>query len=163
MRFIALLCLALAAGCASAPKDARLPVEAPAIEARPEPAPRPAAKASAKAAAPRPAAAPPATASKPAPPLDVAALKARLKDTHGIGVLAKLALKNQMDDLLKQLRVSHAGKASVAPLRPLYDSLIVKTVSVLHDGDRGLADTIAQSREAIWDLLADPVKFHEAS
>ena len=49
------------------------------------------------------------------------------------------------------------------PLRPLYDTLIVKAVSVLHDGDPGLAATIAQSREAIWDILADPVKFHEAS
>ena len=91
------------------------------------------------------------------------ALKTRLKDTQGIGLLTKLALKNQMDDLLKQLRATHAGKASAAPLRPLYDNLIVKAVAVLHDGDPGLAATIAQSREAIWNVLADPVKFHEAS
>jgi hypothetical protein len=204
MRFIAFLCLAVAAGCASAPRDPApgasepvpqvvepLPIEPPAIEAREEPAvlaeplpteplpteppkreeaslPRvpppskPAAPPAAKAPA-KPAAPPPAAASKPAPALDVASLKARLKDTDGIGVLAKLALKNQMDDLLKQLRATHAGKASAAPLRPVYDTLIAKAVSVLHDGDPGLAGTIAQSREAIWDLLADPVKFHEAS
>jgi hypothetical protein len=197
MRFIAYLCMALAAGCAHDRKDDPVPVDPPPTAAREEPAalaeplptvapkreeaslPRlppaskpstPSVKVPAKVASPAPqvleprrSEAPPAIASKPAPPLDVAALKARLKDTHGIGVLAKLALKNQMDDLLKQLRASHAGRASVAPLRARYDTLIAKAVSVLHDGDPGLAGTIAQSREAIWDLLADPVKFHEAS
>jgi hypothetical protein len=106
---------------------------------------------------------PPATVAIPAVTFDMTALKARLKDTQGIGVLTKLALKNQMDDLLKQMRASHATKTSVAPLRQLYDNLIVKAVSVLHDGDPGLSQTIAQSREAIWDILADPVRFHAAS
>lgn len=157
--------MAAAAACASAPPDDPLPVDPPVIEARQAPAPRPAvpaapaaAKAPAKVTAP-----PPLAAAKPAAPLDVDALKARLQDTDGIGVLAKLALKNQMDDLLKQLRSAHAGRASASPLRPLYDRLIAKALAVLHDGDPGLAGTITRSREAIWDLLADPVKFHEAS
>ena len=147
-------------------REAPLPKVAPPSKAA-APAvkvPAKAARPSAPVAEPRKTEAPPVIASKAAPPpLDVAALKARLKDTDGIGVLAKLALKNQMDDLLKQLRAAHAGKASATPLRPLYDTLIAKAVSVLHDGDPGLAGTIAQSREAIWDLLADPVKFREAS
>jgi hypothetical protein len=148
------------------PPEASLPQVAPPSKAA-APAvkvPAKAAPASAPMAEPRKTEPPPAVPAKAAtPPLDVAALKSRLKDTDGIGVLAKLALKNQMDDLLKQLRAAHAGKASATPLRPLYDTLIAKAVSVLHDGDPGLAGTIAQSREAIWDLLADPVKFHEAS
>ena len=183
MRILAILCVALAAGCAEAPQDHRLPVPPPtdAGEARAplgnpppsQPPERPEAALPAAAQPSKPAAPPSAKAVakvtpppaivKSAAPLDVDALKARLKDTDGIGVFAKLALKNQMDDLLKQLRAAHAGKGSAAPLRPLYDSLIAKAVSVLRDGDPGLAGTIARSREAIWDLLADPVKFDEAS
>src|SRR4051812_3950538 len=42
---------------------------------------------------------PTAVAKKAEPTLDVAALKARLRSTEALGVLAKLALQNQMDDL----------------------------------------------------------------
>lgn len=58
-------------------------------------------------------------------PLDVTTLKARLRDTNAIGVFTKLALKNQVDDLLKQFRAHYQGgrKTSVASLRPPYDML----------------------------------------
>src|SRR4051812_26354937 len=136
MRAIAILLLALVAGCAGrerheAPLEAAAPSEEPiaetpvfemdfaAIELPMPVAPGPAA---AKATAPaaktvRPpaeasvkvlpsspptepvAAIPdaPKAAAKTAHPLDVADLKARLRDTHAIGVLTKLALRNQMD------------------------------------------------------------------
>jgi hypothetical protein len=32
-------------------------------------------------------------------------------------------------------------------------------LSLLQDGDRRLATAIAASREAIWGILSDPVKF----
>ena len=83
----------------------RLP-EPEAVKAAPAPA-KVAAKDSATPAAiepPRKNEAPPPVAKTPEPPLDVAALKARLRDTHAIGVFTKLALKNQVDDLLQQFR-----------------------------------------------------------
>lgn len=105
---------------------------------------------------------PPPASRKPEPPLDVAALKARLRDTNAIGVFTKIALKNQMDDLLKQFRAHYQSgqKTSVTSLRQPYDMLVLKVLSVVQDGDPTLARTIAGSREAIWNILADAEKFN---
>ncbi len=96
------------------------------------------------------------------PPLDVAALKARLRNTNAIGVFTKLALKNQMDDLLKQFRAHYQSgqKSSVTSLRQPYDMLVLKVLALVQDGDPSLARTILGSREAIWSILADPEKFN---
>src|SRR5262245_56902666 len=62
---------------------------------------------------PTPGATVPAPAAKtPAPvaPLDLDQLRQELKDTKAIGVLSKLTLKNQMDDLLDSLRGYHQGE-----------------------------------------------------
>ena len=106
-----------------------------------------------------PPAPPPATAAAPA--LDLAALEQRLRDTRAIGVFTKLSLKNQVDDLLGRFRDFYGRKstATLAELRQKYDLLLLKVLSVLQDGDPALAATIAASREAIWGILADPVKF----
>jgi hypothetical protein len=89
-------------------------------------------------------------------------LTARLRDTNAIGVFTKLALKNQVDDLMKQFRAHHQGgqKSSVASLRQPYDMLVLKVLSVVQDNDPALARTISGSREAIWGILADPEKFN---
>jgi hypothetical protein len=95
------------------------------------------------------------------PPLDVAALKTRLRDTSAIGVFTKLALRNQMDDLLQRFRSHYIGgqKTGVAHLRQPYDLLVLKVLAVVQDGDPSLARTISGSREAIWIILADPEQF----
>ena len=94
--------------------------------------------------------------------MDVAALTARLRDTKAIGTFTKLALKNQVDDLLKQFRAHYASgrKASIDSLRQPYNMLILKVLSLLQDSDPALARTISASREAIWSVLADPEKFN---
>ena len=93
--------------------------------------------------------------------LDLNALKTQLKETKAIGVLTKLSLKNQVDDLLQQFRDFYQGKAKVtlAQLRRSYDLLLMKVLSLVQDADRQLASAIVASREAIWGLLADPKKF----
>jgi hypothetical protein len=111
-------------------------------------------------AAPAPAATP--VAPHPAAPaLDLTSLEQRLKDTKAIGVFTKLSLKNQVDDLLAQLRNFYARKSNMtlAQLRQKYDLLVLKALSVLQDGDPALASAISASREAIWGILADPQKF----
>ena len=102
-------------------------------------------------------------AKKPDPTLDVKGLTARLKDTNAIGVFTKLALKNQMDDLLQKFRNHYQGgqKTSVTLLRQPYDMLVLKVLAVLQDGDPSLARSIADSREAIWGILADAQKFSQ--
>ena len=94
-------------------------------------------------------------------PLDVAALTARLRDTKAIGTFTKLALKNQVDDLLKQFRTHYqSGKTGIESLRQPYNMLILKVLSLLQDSDPALARTISASREAIWSILADREKFN---
>src|SRR3989304_1074409 len=111
--------LLLTAGCAPVKPDT--PVAEPPIVARqpgtPQPAAKPAAPATPKpepAAAPAPRARTPAPqpASKAAPPvaktpatapaLDLNTLKEELRETKAIGFFTKIALKNQVDDLLDQ-------------------------------------------------------------
>lgn len=109
--------------------------------------------------------APAPLAGTPEPPLDVAALKTRLRDTRAIGVFTKLALRNQMDDLLQLFRSHYLGgqKSGVAHLRQPYDLLVLKVLAVIQDGDPSLARTISGSREAIWIILADPEQFKTVS
>ncbi len=132
------------------------------------------AKAPANTAAPPPAApmaraVPPAASAKPeasgpkasvAETLDLGALEQRLRETRSIGLFTKLSLKNQVDDLLEKVRSYYRaqGKPPPTPLRQHYDGLLLKVIALLQDGDPPLAATILSSREAIWGILADPVK-----
>jgi hypothetical protein len=95
------------------------------------------------------------------PPLDLKSLETRLKETKAIGIFTKLALKNQVDDLLDQFRTFYQGrqKTNLAELRRLYDLLLLKVLALLQDTDPPLAGAIVASREAIWSILADPAKF----
>ena len=95
------------------------------------------------------------------PPLDVPTLEKRLRETKAIGVFTKLTLKNQVDDLLDQIRAMHERKstATIAQLREAYDLLIMKVLSLLQDSDPPLAKNIVASREPLWAMLIDPVKF----
>ena len=130
--------------------------------------PKPAAAASA-ASAPAPPAAPkgataPPVAPPSAAPLDLKSLEVRLRQTKAIGVLTKLSLKNQVDDLLEQFRAYHKrqGTATLAELRRNYDMLLLKVLTLLQDGDPPLARDIVKSRAAIWSILEDPRKFTES-
>jgi hypothetical protein len=107
----------------------------------------------------------PDVAKKSPPTLDLTSLEQRLKDTNAIGVLTKIALKNQVDDLLDQFRAYYQGKlkTTLAELRRPYDLLVLKVLSLLQDSDPSLASAIVASREAIWGILADPAKFATVS
>ncbi|MGH8619128.1 MAG: hypothetical protein ACREUW_15665, partial [Burkholderiales bacterium] len=76
-------------------------------------------------------------------------------------VFTKLTLKNQVDDLLDQVRAMHQnkGKPSPSQVRQAYDLLLLKVLSLLQDGDPPLANAVATSREPLWGVLSDPVKF----
>ena len=140
---------------------AKSPAKAPAAPAHPSPArPTPAAPAPAVAPAAPAVAAAPAKAPT-APPLDLAGLEARLRATDAIGMFTKITLKGQVEDLLDQFREYYAGKlkTSLAELRPPYDRLLLKVLALLQDDDPDLARAIVDSREPIWNILADPARF----
>jgi hypothetical protein len=175
LRFIALTVLVGGCAATSTPPPVQAPPQpAPAAATRPPAAPAtqspPAAAAPAKTAAaakapvataPRPAPAPPAPAKAPpvpvAAPLDLKSLEQRLKDTAAIGVLTKLSLKNQVDDLVERFRAFHQGQRppGLAELRPAFDLLVMKVLSLLQDKDAALAKDIDASRNAIWNVLTD--------
>ena len=131
---------------------------APTKPATPAPTAKPAtppAQAAAKPTTPAP------RATSPNPTLDLTALKEQLKSTKAIGLMTKLTLKNQVDDLLDGFRDLYAGKgkSTMPQLRQSYDMLMMKVLSLLQDKDQKLASDIVASREVIWNLLADPKKF----
>jgi hypothetical protein len=154
------LLLLLTAGCAR--NQPETPVSEPkTVAARPA-TPRTAAKPAA------PATPKPAAAARPAPvvkaaaaPLNLKALTQQLRDTKAIGIFTKIALKNQVDDLLDSFRKHYQGneKLAMADLRRSFDLLMMKVLSLLQDEDQKLASAIVSSREAIWGMLADPKKF----
>jgi hypothetical protein len=125
---------------------------------------KPSTAAASKNAAPAAPAAGKVTTEAPASPtLDLGSLERRLKDTRAIGVFTKLSLKNQVDDLLGELRAFHSGatKTPQAELRQQYDTLIIKVLTLLQKGDPQLATAVASSREALWGILMDPKKFSQ--
>jgi hypothetical protein len=111
---------------------------------------------------------PPKTSSAPETaatlPLDLAGLEKRLRDTKASGVFTKLALKNQVDDLLEQFKSFHEGRggATLAELRERYNLLMLKVLSLLQRDDPRLARDLSASRDALWTILTDPVKFANA-
>lgn len=92
---------------------------------------------------------------------DMKQLVARLRATNAIGFFTKLALKNQIDDLLGKFRRYHAGTrdALLDALREQFDLLFMKVISLLQDKDPELFRTLAGVREILWNKLADPNAF----
>ena len=161
MSVVLIVALPLLASCAGTPPPAA-PVSGPSIaKAAPTTATAPAKSPAPTAQAPKADSAP-ATAAKPsAPLLDLTSLEQRLKGTPAIGVLTKLTLKNQVDDLLDRFREYYQGKlkTSLSDLRRSYDLLVQKVLALLQDSDPSLATAIVASRDAIWGILSDPRKF----
>jgi hypothetical protein len=142
------------------------PEKGPALKETPAETVPPAAKPPVKVAipppVPKPVVAAPVRSEPPAlPALALATLEQRLKDTDAVGVFTKLALKNQIDDLLGQIRAHHEGrgKFTLTQLRQSYDQLLLKVHDLLKKGDPPLASAIMNSRESIWIVLTDPVRF----
>jgi hypothetical protein len=141
------------------PKPAEPPQSKAAQPSQPKP-PAPAPSKPSEAPRPSQSAEPPSKLERAAI-VDLTSLETRLRDTNAIGVFTKLALKNEVDDLLERFRTFHAGRGvmTLAKLHENFDLLVLKVVSLLQDKDPPLAREISVSREALWNLLADPVKF----
>ncbi|MGZ5582526.1 MAG: hypothetical protein ACXWF2_05390 [Usitatibacter sp.] len=105
--------------------------------------------------------APPAAKPDAAPHLDLKALEQKLRATDAIDTFTKIALKNQVDDLTGKFRAFHEGRSNekLQDLRPAYELLMMKVLSLLQNDDPALANDIARSREVIWGILSDKTKF----
>lgn len=142
----------------------------PAPPAKASAAPAPAVKASTPAAPAAKAASPSASsagaAAGPAAPgaLDLKSLEKRLKDTNAIGLMTKLSLKNQLDDLVAKFRAFHDGRRppTLTELRPGFELMLMKVLSLVQDQDSALANDINAARGAMWEVLSDREKFTKA-
>ena len=92
---------------------------------------------------------------------DINALVARLRDTSAIGFFTKLALKNQIDDLMDRFRRFHAREEGtlLEQLRDQFNLLFMKVITLLQDGDPALGQEIAKGRGILWGKLVDPREF----
>jgi hypothetical protein len=99
-----------------------------------------------------------------APSLTLDELERELRSTPALGFFSRLALKNDIDDLLDAVRDFHQnGDGRLDDLRERFDLLVLKVMSLLQDDDPGLARRIADAREALWALLEDPLEFAKLS
>src|SRR5262249_26564729 len=64
--------------------------------------------------------------------LDVPTLRVRLKDTPAIGLIAKVRLKSEIEDLMGNLAAFHAGRGaqSLDALHERYRALVVRVVGM---------------------------------
>jgi len=95
------------------------------------------------------------------PTFSIANLVARIRETGAIGFFTKLALKNQIDDLLSGFRVFHAGDSDteLSVLNDRFNLLLMKVITLLQDDDPKLFQDIVSAREILWINLADPEWF----
>ncbi len=80
---------------------------------------------------------------------------ARIRETGAIGFFTKLALKNQIDDLLSEFREFHAEVSDIelSVLNDQFNLLLMKVITLLQDDDS------KNAREFLWMNLADPEMF----
>ena len=101
---------------------------------------------------------------QPLPPtaLSIDELGERIKTSDAIGVFTKLALKNDVDALVDDLRSFHEnGNGRLAAMRERYEALMLKLIALLEKKEPDLAVAISRSRDELWRHLADPVRFAE--
>jgi len=95
------------------------------------------------------------------PTFSITNLVARIRETGAIGFFTKLALKNQIDDLLSEFREFHdkAGNTELAFLKDQFNLLLMKVITLLQDDDPKLFQDIVSAREFLWMNLADLERF----
>jgi hypothetical protein len=92
---------------------------------------------------------------------DVDGLVARLRDSKAIGLFTKLALKNNIGDLMDNFRRFHSGEP-IPPLEQLrdeYNLLFMKVITLVQNEDPELFREMTRARETLWKKLADPGEF----
>jgi len=89
--------------------------------------------------------------------VDFKQLKERLKDTDAIGFFTKLAIRNDIVDLMgkiKKYRKSSVLKSKMKEIRISFDGLLLKIIALLRD-DPNLSRDLYVGRESIWESLLE--------
>ena len=96
--------------------------------------------------------------------LDMDELEASLRRTDAIDLFTKIKLKFRLESLLGAFYRLHHGAVGPdsADLSARFDALMDQTLALLRDGDRPLFRKLTASRQALWQVMIDPVKFAAA-
>lgn len=85
------------------------------------------------------------------------ALKERLKNTDAIGFFTKLAIRNDIVDLMdkiKRYRKQSMLKEKMQEIRTSFDGLLLKIIALLEE-DPDLSRDLYVGRESIWESLLE--------
>jgi hypothetical protein len=92
-----------------------------------------------------------------APQLDMNALIERLKQTQAIGVLTKLVLRSNVNDLIGEVKRYKKAKGTakqLARIKAHFNGLLLKVLTLL-DEDPKLAEDIQCARANLWKHLME--------
>jgi len=89
--------------------------------------------------------------------VDIKTLEKRLKSTDAIGFFTKLAIRNNIVDLMdkiKRYRKKSLLKVKIKEIRSSFDGLLLKIIALL-DEDPKLSRDLYVGRESIWESLLE--------
>ena len=90
-------------------------------------------------------------------PIDMEVLTARLKKTKAIGLFTKLAIRNDVSDLMndvKRYRKKSMLDSKIEEVRESFEGLLMKIIALLDD-DPELSRDMYVGRESIWKSLLE--------
>jgi hypothetical protein len=87
--------------------------------------------------------------------------ESRELDPPGIGPIAKLRLKSEIEHLMRDLAAFHAGSTTetLDGLHARYRDLVPRVIVLLEQYDASLAHDLTVSADHLWAALADPGQF----
>jgi hypothetical protein len=95
--------------------------------------------------------------SEQVPAIDMEVLTKRLKETKAIGLFTKLAIRNDVSDLVddvKRYRKKSMLATKMKEIRESFEGLLLKIVALL-EGDPELSRDLYVGRESIWKSLLE--------
>lgn len=97
--------------------------------------------------------------------LDLEQLENGIRKTKAVGMMTKLKLKGEINDLLDEVETYHGGSSPFAleQVREHFDLLYMKVVSLIQDKDPDLHLQLCASWDLMWDSLQDPLQFKALS
>ena len=100
------------------------------------------------------------TAKKLRKGLDLESLEQRVRTSSALGFFDKIKLKFEVDELIQSVSNFYNDKSheSVRVLRVRYEALLSKALELLQK-DTELRRELSSSREVLWKMLLDPVRF----
>ena len=92
--------------------------------------------------------------------LELESLERRIRESSSLGLFDKLSIKSEVDELIHAISNYHQGKRDVTlnALRVRFEELLSRVTKLLKN-DVALRRDLASSREALWKMLLDPVRF----